>query len=62
MRLLGNKVRVRELAIKLGVPVVPGSEDSVEVAEARKIAREIGLARDAQGRGRRRWPGHLRSV
>ncbi len=43
MRLLGNKVRVRELAIKLGVPVVPGSEDSVEVAEARKIAREIGL-------------------
>lgn len=43
MRLLGNKVKVRELAGKLGVPVVPGSKDSVEVDEARKIAMEIGL-------------------
>jgi pyruvate carboxylase len=43
MRLLGNKVKVRELAGKLGVPVVPGSKDSVEADEARKIAMEIGL-------------------
>jgi len=43
MRLLGNKVKVRELAVRLGVPVVPGSKDSVEVKEARKIAMEIGL-------------------
>ena len=43
MRLLGNKVKVRELAVKLGVPVVPGSTDSVEVDEARQIAMDIGL-------------------
>ncbi|MCG8566618.1 MAG: ATP-grasp domain-containing protein, partial [Desulfobacterales bacterium] len=43
MRLLGNKVKVRELAVELGVPVVPGSPDSVEMDEAREIAMEIGL-------------------
>ncbi|THB80862.1 MAG: ATP-grasp domain-containing protein, partial [Desulfobacteraceae bacterium] len=43
MRLLGNKVKVRELANRLGVPVVPGSKDSVEVDEARNIALDIGL-------------------
>ncbi len=42
MRTLGNKVEVRKLAKKLGVPVVPGSEGSVTVAEARVLAEEIG--------------------
>ncbi|MDL2314419.1 pyruvate carboxylase, partial [Desulfovibrio sp. OttesenSCG-928-C14] len=43
MRLLGNKVQVRNLAMKLGVPVVPGSGDSVDVQTARKLAKEIGF-------------------
>ena len=43
MTLLGNKVRVRELARKLGVPVVPGSMHAVAVDEARQTALEMGL-------------------
>ncbi len=43
MKTLGNKVDVRQLALKLGVPVVPGSEGSVTIDEARKIAHEIGF-------------------
>jgi pyruvate carboxylase len=43
MRLLGNKVEVRRLAMQLGIPVVPGSEGAVSVEEARKIAGEMGL-------------------
>jgi len=43
MRLLGNKVQVRTLAQKLGIPVVPGSEGAVSVEEAKKVAGEIGL-------------------
>lgn len=43
MRLLGNKVQVRILAQKLGIPVVPGSEGAVSVEEAKKVAAEIGL-------------------
>ncbi len=43
MTLLGNKVKVRELARKLNVPVVPGSTNAVEMAEAREIAMEMGL-------------------
>ncbi len=43
MKLLGNKVKVRELARRLNIPVVPGSTDAVEVDEARKIAMELGL-------------------
>jgi pyruvate carboxylase len=43
MTLLGNKVRVRELARKLKIPVVPGSLDAVEANEARQIALEMGL-------------------
>ena len=42
MRILGNKVQVRALAQKLGVPVVPGSEGAVSIPEARQIAGEIG--------------------
>ncbi|MEW5801097.1 MAG: pyruvate carboxylase [bacterium] len=43
MRLLGNKVEVRALARKLGIPVVPGSQGAVSVEEARQVAREIGF-------------------
>ncbi|MBU1611146.1 MAG: ATP-grasp domain-containing protein, partial [Proteobacteria bacterium] len=43
MRTLGNKVAVRKLAKKVGVPVVPGSEEAVDIPEARLIAKEIGL-------------------
>jgi pyruvate carboxylase len=42
MRLLGNKVEVRRLAKKLGIPVVPGSESSVSIPEAREIAKGMG--------------------
>ena len=43
MRLLGNKVQVRKLAKKLNIPVVPGSDGSVDVPAARVVAREIGF-------------------
>ncbi len=43
MNLLGNKVQVRKLARKLGVPVVPGSEGAVDIPTARKLIDEIGL-------------------
>ncbi|MCJ2163808.1 MULTISPECIES: pyruvate carboxylase [unclassified Pseudodesulfovibrio] len=43
MRILGNKVAVRKLAIELGVPVVPGSEGAVSIPEARQMAEEIGF-------------------
>ncbi len=41
MRLLGNKVAVRKLAKNLGIPVVPGSDGAVGVAEAKEIARSL---------------------
>ncbi len=43
MHTLGNKVAVRKLAMELGVPVVPGSEGSVDIPEARKLAKKIGF-------------------
>ncbi|MDX9787109.1 MAG: pyruvate carboxylase [Desulfobacterales bacterium] len=43
MRLLGNKVKVRELARNIGIPVVPGSPGAVSIAEARKVAMDMGL-------------------
>jgi pyruvate carboxylase len=42
MQLLGNKVEVRRLAEKLGIPVVPGSEAAVTIPEAREVAKRIG--------------------
>jgi pyruvate carboxylase len=42
MRQLGNKVAVRALARKLGVPVIPGSTDAVSLDQALADAREIG--------------------
>jgi len=43
MNLLGNKVQVRKIAKKIGVPVVPGSEGAVDVPLARQLAEEIGF-------------------
>ena len=43
MELLGNKVQVRRLARRLGIPVVPGSEEAVDVPTARRVAAEIGF-------------------
>ncbi len=43
MRMLGNKVEARNIAKKLGIPVVPGSEGAVSVEEAKEIIREIGM-------------------
>ena len=34
---LGNKVQARLVARKVGVPVVPGSDDSVDVEQARCV-------------------------
>ncbi len=40
---MGSKIRARNLMMKAGVPVVPGTKDAVEDAdEALKIAEEIG--------------------
>ena len=43
MRLLGNKVELRRLALEQGVPVVPGSEGSVDIARGRRVAKKIGF-------------------
>jgi len=43
MRMLGNKVAVRNLAKKLDIPIVPGSEGAVDIEEARKMAHKIGF-------------------
>ncbi len=43
MNLLGNKVQVRALAQRLGIPVVPGSEGSVDIPGAREACKEIGF-------------------
>jgi acetyl-CoA carboxylase, biotin carboxylase subunit len=43
MRLLGDKVRARELAARTGVPVVPGSDGAIEKdSDALKLANAIG--------------------
>ena len=40
---MGSKIRARNLMMKAGVPVVPGTKDAVEdTDEALKIAEEIG--------------------
>jgi acetyl-CoA/propionyl-CoA carboxylase biotin carboxyl carrier protein len=43
MRVMGDKVKARQAAGRLGVPLVPGTEDAVEsVEEALRFAREVG--------------------
>jgi pyruvate carboxylase len=57
LELLGDKTAARRLARSAGVPVLPGTEDSVEsVEKAKKIAREIGypvIVKAAMGGGGR---------
>ena len=43
MNLLGNKVQAREVARRLGIPVVPGSDGAVDIPTARRLISEIGL-------------------
>lgn len=43
MNLLGNKVQARDVARRLNIPVVPGSDGAVDIAQARKLIDEIGL-------------------
>ncbi|MDR2422214.1 MAG: ATP-grasp domain-containing protein, partial [Deltaproteobacteria bacterium] len=43
MKLLGNKVEVRRLAKRLGIPVVPGSEGAVDPLQAKELALAMGL-------------------
>jgi acetyl-CoA carboxylase biotin carboxylase subunit len=42
VRLMGDKIRAKEAAIELGIPVVPGSGSVSDFEEARAIARDIG--------------------
>jgi acetyl-CoA carboxylase, biotin carboxylase subunit len=57
IRLMGDKIKAKETAVKLGIPVVPGSAGAVTSdAEAIKIARSIGypvLVKAAAGGGGR---------
>ncbi|BAV91881.1 pyruvate carboxylase [Candidatus Desulfovibrio trichonymphae] len=43
MNLLGNKVQAREVARRLRIPVVPGSDGAVDIADTRQLIDEIGL-------------------
>jgi pyruvate carboxylase len=43
MKSLGNKVKARELAKSLSVPVVEGSDGAVSLEEAKRIAEKIGF-------------------
>src|SRR5215468_1814298 len=57
LELLGDKTAARRLAVKAGVPVLPGTGDSISSAgEARKIAGQIGypvIVKAAMGGGGR---------
>jgi acetyl-CoA carboxylase, biotin carboxylase subunit len=57
IRLMGDKIEAKRTAIKLGIPVVPGSEGGIESdAEAARIAGDIGfplLVKAAAGGGGR---------
>jgi len=57
IRLMGDKVRAKEAAIEIGLPVVPGSDGAIESAdEAITVAKEIGfpvLLKAAAGGGGR---------
>ena len=57
IRIMGDKIAAKETAIRLGIPVVPGSKGAVtEDAQAVKIANEMGfpvLVKAASGGGGR---------
>jgi acetyl-CoA carboxylase biotin carboxylase subunit len=71
IRAMGDKMAARLVAIKLGVPVVPGTEQPVtDDAEAARVAGQVGYpvmlkaARGGGGKGMRlvRTPGELASA
>ncbi len=43
MRKLGNKVKAREIAKSISVPVIEGSEGAVSLEEAKELAKRIGF-------------------
>jgi acetyl-CoA carboxylase biotin carboxylase subunit len=57
VRLMGNKILAKEAAVRLGIPVVPGSDGPIaDLAEARKLAADMGypvLVKAAAGGGGR---------
>jgi acetyl-CoA carboxylase, biotin carboxylase subunit len=57
IRMMGDKIEAKRTAQRLGIPCVPGSEDSIrDEVEARKIAAEIGypvIVKAAAGGGGR---------
>ena len=57
IRLMGDKIKAKETALALGIPIVPGSDGAVTTdAEAMKAARKIGypvLVKAAAGGGGR---------
>jgi acetyl-CoA carboxylase biotin carboxylase subunit len=56
VRLMGDKIRAKEAAIELGIPVVPGSGTITDNEEAKRVARDIGypvLVKAAAGGGGR---------
>jgi acetyl-CoA carboxylase biotin carboxylase subunit len=57
IRVMGDKIRAKDTARRLGIPVVPGSEGAVRTdAEAQKVAKGIGfpvLVKAAAGGGGR---------
>jgi len=67
IRLMGDKIEAKRTAMRLGIPVVPGSEGGVSDQDAAAIARDIGfpvLVKAAAGGGGRgmklaREPGDL---
>src|SRR5690348_15022473 len=43
IRLMGDKIQAKRTAVKLGIPVVPGSEGGItSEADGRRVAAEIG--------------------
>ena len=42
LELIGNKLKAKEVARKVGLPLVPGSEGAVDLSDAIEVAREIG--------------------
>ena len=56
---MGDKVRAKAEAGRLGIPVVPGSPEAVrDIAEAEAAARDDRLSGPAEGVGRRRRARH----
>ncbi len=42
LELIGNKLKAKEIAKRVGLPLVPGSEGAVSPSDAVEVAREIG--------------------